>query len=62
MVRRRNGWNSYWSSRIFLRTEGCAEVIQTNFESKFPNMEGEELDASTKLGKVKKLAKIKMGW
>ena len=40
-------------------TKGCAEVIQPNFKSKLPAMEDEELDASTKLEKAKKLAKMK---
>ena len=39
--------------------KGCAEVIQANFKSKLPAMEDEELDASIKLGKTKKLAKMK---
>ena len=40
-------------------TKGCAESIQTYFKSKFPTMEDEELDTSTKLGKAKKLMKMK---
>ena len=32
----------------------CTEAIQTNFKSKLPTMEDEELDASTKQGKAKK--------
>ena len=43
----------------FIVTKGCAEVIQTNFKSKLPAMEDEELDASTKLGKAKELVKMK---
>ena len=45
--------------QAFLAMKGCAEVDQTNFKSKLPAMEGEELDARTKLGKAKKLAKMK---
>ena len=45
--------------KAFLGTKGCAEAIKTNFKSKLPTMEDEELDASTKLRKAKKLAKMK---
>ena len=45
--------------QAFLVTKRCAEVIQTNFKSKLPTMEDEKIDASTKLVKVKKLAKMK---
>ena len=34
-------------------------AIQTNFKPKFPTMADEELDVSTKLGKAKKLVKMK---
>ena len=45
--------------KAFLEMKGCTEVIQTNFKSKLPATEDEELDASTELGKAKKLAKMK---
>ena len=45
--------------QAFLEMKGCAEVIQTNFKSKLPTMEDEELDACTKLGKAKNLTKMK---
>ena len=45
--------------QAFLAIKGCTEVIQTNFKSKLPAMEDEELDVSTELGKAKKLAKMK---
>ena len=59
-----NGKEEEWLEFIvkfqaFLVMKGCAEVIQTNFKSKLPAMEDEELDASPELGKVKKLAKMK---
>ena len=43
----------------FLAMKGCAEAIQTNFKSKLPATEDEELDTNTELGKAKKLAKMK---
>ena len=43
----------------YLATKGCAEVIQTNFKSKLPTTEDEELDASIKLWKAKEIAKMK---
>ena len=59
-----NGKEEEWPEFIvkfqaFLMMKGCAEVIQTNFKSKLLAMEYEELDVSTELGKVKKLAKMK---
>ena len=45
--------------QAFLVINGYAEVIQTNFKSKLPTTDDEELDASTKLGKAKKLGKLK---
>ena len=45
--------------QAFLARKECAEVIQTDFKSKLPAMEDEELDASTELEKAKKLAKMK---
>ena len=45
--------------QAFLARKGCAELIQTNFKSKLPTLEDEELDASTKLGTAKKLTKMK---
>ena len=49
--------------KAFLATKGCTEAIQTNFKSKLPIKESEELDASAKLGKAKILAKMKkMQW
>ena len=38
--------------------KGCTEVIQTNFKSKLPAKEDEQLDVSTKLWK-EKLMKMK---
>ena len=38
----------------------ATKVIQTNFRSKLPTTDDEELDASTKLGKAEKLLKIKI--
>ena len=43
----------------FLVTKECDEVIKTKFKSKLPMTKDEELDAGTKLGKVKKLSKMK---
>ena len=45
--------------KSFFWTKGWIEVIQTNLKSKLPAMKDQELDASTKLGKAKKLAKMK---
>ena len=42
-----------------IHSEGCAEMIQTNFKSKLPTAENEELHASTNLEKANKLAKMK---
>ena len=42
-----------------LATKECTEVIQTNFESKLPTIEDEELNTSTMLRKPKKFAKMK---
>ena len=41
--------------------KGCAEAIQTNFKSKLPVAEDEELESSTEMEGVKKLAKMKNG-
>ena len=53
-----NGNEEEWPEFIekfqaFLALKKCTEVIQTNFNSKLPVMEDEELDASTKLAKMK---------
>ena len=45
--------------QAFLVTKECAEAIQTNFKWNLPATKNEELYASTKLGKVKKLPKMK---
>ena len=45
--------------QAFLAMKGCAKAIQTNFKSKLPATEDEELDGSAELGKAKKLAKMK---
>ena len=45
--------------QAFLAMKGYAEVVQINFKSKLPTVEDEELDASTKIGKAKKIAKMK---
>ena len=37
----------------------CTEAIQTNFKSKLPGTEDEELDISTKIGKAMKLVTMK---
>ena len=55
-----NGKEEEWLEFIvnfqtFLVMKGRAEAIQTNFKSKLTAMEDEELDASTELGKAKKL-------
>ena len=59
-----NGEEEKWpefimKSLAFLAMKECAGVIQINFKSKLPATKDEELDASTELGKAKKLAKIK---
>ena len=53
-----NGNEEKWPKFIvkfqaFLAMRGCAEAIQTNFKSKLPVTEDEELDVSTELGKAK---------
>ena len=45
--------------QAFLGTKVYTEVIQTNFKSKLAATKDEKMDASTKLGKSKKLAKMK---
>ena len=59
-----NGKKEEWPEFIvmlqaFLAIKGFADVIQTNFKSKLPAVEDKELDASTELGQVKKLMKMK---
>ena len=43
--------------QAFLATKGCAKAIETNFKSKLPSTEDEELNASIKLGKLNKISK-----
>ena len=45
--------------QTFLVMRGCPEVIKTNFKPKLLAIEDEEFNASTELGKAKKLAKMK---
>ena len=45
--------------QAYFTTKGYAEAIQTNFKSKLPTTEDEELDISINIGKGMKLAKIK---
>ena len=48
--------------QAFLVMKGCAEAIQTNLESTLSTMEDEELDASSEVGKAKKLARMPWQW
>ena len=45
--------------QAFLAMKRCTEAIQTNFKSKMPAMEDEELNVSTELGNAREISKDK---